>query len=321
MGAGAVAAVAGCAPALAGAVLPAAGRRSAVPESTHEVGLRPLAAASAAVETPWRAAIAPSESPGRTMYEPAAAAGAAAVAAVACPRAGIVSVVPATTRASGARPLAAATALAGRLLAIAMPHRVSPGATVCVAAAAVAGASAQTTSAAERERASMDVAYHGRGPEDRPRAVFREPASDDAPAILWPDDRRAGPAVVAEVALVRAQRPAVEPRPDPLGVRAPRGVRPLAGARQRARGAARGPPGDRPQHAARARRMDHRAGRCSRADRRGHVPEPRRDGGQRRARGDRLALHAGQRLLRDRRQPPLRRPRTPGDLAGVQHER
>src|SRR5919197_792160 len=219
MGAGAVAAVAGCAPALAGAVLPAAGRRSAVPESTHEVGLRPLAAASAAVETPWRAAIAPSESPGRTMYEPAAAA--AGAAAVAWPRAGIVSVVPATTRASGARPLAAATVLAGRLLAVAMPHRVSPGATVCVAAAAVAGASAQTTSAAERERASMDVAYHGRGPEDRSRAVFREPASEGAPAILWPDDRRAGPAVVAEVALVRAQRPTLEPRPDPLGVRAP----------------------------------------------------------------------------------------------------
>ena len=52
----------------------------------------------------------------------------------------------------------------------------------------------------------------------------------------------------------------------------------------------------------------------ARADRRGHVPEPGRDGGGRAARGDRRALHARQRLLRDRREPPLRRStsRSPG---------
>ena len=42
------------------------------------------------------------------------------------------------------------------------------------------------------------------------------------------------------MALVRAQRAAVEPCPHPLGAHAPRGVRPLAAARQRARGAADG---------------------------------------------------------------------------------
>ena len=47
----------------------------------------------------------------------------------------------------------------------------------------------------------------------------------------------------------------------------------------------------------------------ARADRRGHVPEPRRDGRRAGARRDRRALHARQRLLRLRRQPPLRRPR------------
>ena len=42
--------------------------------------------------------------------------------------------------------------------------------------------------------------------------------------------------------------------------------------------------------------------------RRRDVPQPRRDGRGGRARRDRRALHARQRLLRDRRQPPLRRP-------------
>src|SRR3954468_1594174 len=260
-----------------------------------------------------------SESPGRTTYAPLDA-GATPGVAVDWPPSGIVRLVPATTRASGARPLAAATALVESLLAIAMPQRVSPGATTCVAAALVAGASAQTTSAAERERASMDVAYHAPGLADRAFAVFGEPASDDAPAMLWPDDRRAGPAVVAEVALVRAKLAALEPRVDPLGARPPRGLRALAGARQCARGAARGPPGDRREHAAGAQRLDHRASRGARAHRRGHVPEPRGDGGERRARRDRLALHAGQRLLRHRRQPPLRRPGPPGDLAGLHHQ-
>jgi hypothetical protein len=46
--------------------VPAAGSRRVVPERTHESGFSPFAAASVAVETPWRAAIAPSESPGRT---------------------------------------------------------------------------------------------------------------------------------------------------------------------------------------------------------------------------------------------------------------
>ena len=49
----------------------------------------------------------------------------------------------------------------------------------------------------------------------------------------------------------------------------------------------------------------------------GTLPQPRRAGGGGRARGDRRALHARQRLLRDRRQPPLRRPRQAGAVAGL----
>ena len=52
---------------------------------------------------------------------------------------------------------------------------------------------------------------------------------------------------------------------------APRSVRALAGARQRARGAARGAPGGRRRRAAGAGRVDHRARRRARAHRRGHA--------------------------------------------------
>ena len=62
------------------------------------------------------------------------------------------------------------------------------------------------------------------------------------------------------------------------------------------------------QRAARARRVDHGARRRAGADRRRHVPEPRRDGRGAGAGGDRRPLHARQRLLRHRRRPPLRRP-------------
>src|SRR5690348_948687 len=99
--------------------------------------------------------------------------------------------VPATTRASGESPLAVATALVGRLLAIAMPQSVSPGATVWTAAADVAGRRAQAAAAATRDRASMRPAYHRHPSEHAGRAMFREPASHGSPAILTPDDRRA----------------------------------------------------------------------------------------------------------------------------------
>ena len=52
-------------------------------------------------------------------------------------------------------------------------------------------------------------------------------------------------AVGPEVALVRAQQPALEPRPHPRRVRPPARVLPLAAARQRAGDAARGPAGAR----------------------------------------------------------------------------
>jgi hypothetical protein len=72
--------------------------------------------------------------------------------------------------------------------------------------------------------------------------------------------------------------------------------------------------------ALRARGVDHRSGRRPRAHRRGHLPEPQRHGGERRAGRDRLALHVRQRLLRHRWQPSLRRPRAPGHLAGLHHQ-
>ena len=54
--------------------------------------------------------------------------------------------------------------------------------------------------------------------------------------------------------------------------------------------------------------------------RRRHVPQPRRPGRCGRARRDRRALHVRQRLLRHRRQPPLRRSQPPGPVAGVLHQ-
>ncbi len=89
-----------------------------------------------------------------------------------------------------------------------------------------------------------------------------------------------------------------------------RGVRPLAGARQRAQRPARGPARGRREHAARARRVADRAGRGPDPDRLGHVPEPRGDGGVDEPRRDRRPLHVRQRLLRHRRLAPLRRPAT-----------
>ena len=55
-------------------------------------------------------------------------------------------------------------------------------------------------------------------------------------------------------------------------------------------------------------------------DRRGQLPQHRRDGGRGRPRGDRRALHVRQRLLRHRRQPPLRRSGQAGALAGLQQQ-
>ncbi len=53
----------------------------------------------------------------------------------------------------------------------------------------------------------------------------------------------------------------------------------------------------------------------------GTLPEPRRDGRLPGAGRDRRALHARQRLLRLRRQPPLRRPRAADHLAGLRRAR
>ena len=88
-------------------------------------------------------------------------------------------------------------------------------------------------------------------------------------------------------------------------------------ARQRAGDAARGPARARRARAARARRVADRAGAGADPHRRRHVPQPRRAGRGRRAGRDRRALHVRQRLLRHRRQPPLRRPRQAGAVAGL----
>ena len=107
---------------------------------------------------------------------------------------------------------------------------------------------------------------------------------------------------------------------DPLAADAPRRVRALAAGGQRARSAARGTPGGRGRRAVRAGRLDHRPGARAGADRRRHVPEPQRDGRLTGARRDRRALHARQRLLRLRRQPPLRRPRDADHVAGLREQ-
>ena len=93
----------------------------------------------------------------------------------------------------------------------------------------------------------------------RAGARLRRPAS---PLACPPADGPGGPeAVGAEVALLRAQRAALEPRADPRRVRPPARVLPLAGPRQRARAAARGAARARRARAARARRLAHRARR------------------------------------------------------------
>src|SRR4051794_20187380 len=145
-------------------------------------------------------------------------------------------------------------------------------------------------------------------------------ASGGRSHILPLSGRRQGPAVGAEVALVRAQRDAVEPRAHPRRVRPPRGLLPLAGPRQRAGGLPRGAPRGRRAHPLRARRLDHRARARPHPDRQRDVPQLQRHGRRQRARRDRRPLHVRQRLLRQRRQPPLRRPHEAGDVSGLHDE-
>src|SRR3954447_16807765 len=77
----------------------------------------------------------------------------------------------------------------------------------------------------------------------------------------WPTHRPGtAQAVGAEVALVRAQLAAVEPRADPLGARGAPGVLPLARPRQRAGDASAGPARARAARPARAQRLAHRDG-------------------------------------------------------------
>ena len=102
-----------------------------------------------------------------------------------------------------------------------------------------------------------------------------------------------------------------------LALPAPRVVPAIPGERQPARGARRGPRGDRPLGADRARLLVRALSRDgAAADRRGHDPQPRLHARRDRADHDRQALHVRQLLLRRRRRPPLRRPGPAGHLAG-----
>ena len=123
-----------------------------------------------------------------------------------------------------------------------------------------------------------------------------------------PDRSRRAP-LAPEVALVRAQLAALEPRWHPPRDGPPRRVRPLADPGQRAGGAARGAARGGGGHAVRAQRLAHRAGRRPHPHRRRLLPQHRGDGGRDGAGGDRRPLHVRQRLLRHRRRSPLRRPR------------
>src|SRR3954447_7212982 len=102
----------------------------------------------------------------------------------------MVVVVPATTWASGDRPLAAATALAERPVAWAMPHSVSPAATVGTApSAGAAGGGAGAGRARQRGGGrrrgggceACGMAYRGGRARATPAAEFRRPASPPAP--------------------------------------------------------------------------------------------------------------------------------------------
>ncbi len=148
--------------------------------------------------------------------------------------------------------------------------------------------------ATNRERARRSRPTRRRA-APRPRADRRRL---ERPRATGGARRRRAQAVAPEVALVRAQLAALEPRPDSLGVHAPPGVRSLARARQRARGLSGWASGDRRAHTARTRGVAHRAGAGADPDRVGDVPEHRGDGGGARSGRDRRSLHVRQRLLR-----------------------
>src|SRR3954469_24076756 len=145
-------------------------------------------------------------------------------------------VLPSTTCEFSERPLNAATVRVVRLLAAAIDHSVSPGCTTC-GTAALAGAASnrakRSTNKGERRKAIASCVG-----SDPTRLARRRPdwkrCARGYVALQRSSLAKRGPqALPAEVALVRAQRPAVEPGADPLRVRPAARVRPLAAPRRR----------------------------------------------------------------------------------------
>ena len=230
--------------------------------------------------------------------------------------------MPSTTCEFSDSPLNAATVRVVRLLAAAIDHSVSPGCTTC-GTAAPAGA------------AREDGEQHGEQRSDGARRCL--PARCLTPARLARqrrDWKRCARGYVtlhgilrcrgrdlklwaAEVALVRAQLAARGTAPGSTTSSRARRASPAGrctatcsrccstAASSSASTCCSSPTSGSPRR--------RRAGSASAAA----VPQPRRPGRGRRAGRDRRALHVRQRLLRHRRQPPLRRPRQAGDLAGL----
>src|SRR3954447_10330420 len=138
-------------------------------------------------------------------------------------------VLPSTTCELSDSPLYAATVRVVRLLAAAIDHRVSPGCTTCGTAAPAGATNTRAKRRANRvKRRKAMASCVGSDPTrlapSRPNWKHRARAYVALHGILRCDG---GPqAVGAEVALVRAQRPALEPGPHPLRVRQAPQLRP-----------------------------------------------------------------------------------------------
>ena len=159
-----------------------------MPATSWASAARPFIHATCEAGTPARAASPESVSPGWTVYPPMGAGAledgedvvplaAVPVVAPCCsvraasPSAGIITVEPSTTFASGESPLNAASERVVKLLAAAIVHRVSPGPTVCGTAAGAEAAMVRVarpvTPASRSERMRQSVSHRPQRPCNR----------------------------------------------------------------------------------------------------------------------------------------------------------
>src|SRR4051812_44265457 len=175
-----------------------------------------------------------------------------------------MTVEPSTTCEFSDNPLYAATVRVVRLLAAAIDHSVSPGCTTCGTAALEGAARRSAKSTAYRGVRRKAMASCSRSDSTRlaPRRALAKRHARGYVAlhailrVCVAGDRRAkSSSVGAEVALVRAQLPAVAPGAHSLRVRQAPQLRPLAGARPDPRDVRREPAHARRARPARAQRL------------------------------------------------------------------